>query len=227
MRQQKQLEQSAARRWLFGLPVGAWLLVCLVLEFTLLVLSTLSVGYSGTRAEAWLYNCNGTVIADTEYFDDNCGWLACHSCVRQHTFTERRTITVSGEMNGQILSPTQIEELIPRIEDAINDDRFDFGQQFPGKPGAIDIVYEHADPIHRILWWRIGVLIGLIAVVLWQLWLFTFWIRNFRADLRDFNRENAIANGICPCCRYDIRQLTGSRCPECGESIHGNQALSR
>ncbi len=208
------------------MPVGAWLLILVVLDLPLLVVSTARTHYIGGTEELWLYNCDDTREVDFEFNDDACGIIWCRSQLVQYTFTEQRRIYVEAYINGSFLPASDIIEMLPQIEAELDSGRYDFGEIRNIMPFTAEVEFDHADPIFRILWYRIISLVGFLIIASVQLWLLVTWIRNLHFDFRRARRKAALVDARCPCCNYDIRQLAEHRCPECGESWNENEVVS-
>lgn len=71
-------------------------------------------------------------------------------------------------------------------------------------------------------WCRLLVFVTFVAVPVVCLMLFLEALvesaRTDRSGRTDTRRRRLLRSGVCPACRYDIRNLPMHRCPECGEA---------
>lgn len=121
-----------------------------------------------------------------------------------------RRIRLSLTINGVPVDYDTAMLLLPELEVIARSKVGEFLYR-DGQTG--DFLFNHPDDPWRIVWWGLA----WDALVAFPLLVFLWLIGWQVAVLTEARRFKRLENGTCPRCRYDIRNLTEPRCPECGE----------
>lgn len=121
-----------------------------------------------------------------------------------------RRIRLSLTINGVPVDYDAAMLLLPELESIARSRVGEFLYR-DGRTG--DFLFNHPDDPWRIAWWGLA----WDALVAFPLLVFLWLIGWQVAVLKEAHRFKRLENGTCPRCRYDIRNLTEARCPECGE----------
>lgn len=187
------------QRWwhrdrLLGLPRWGWLVVAFAVTMTCGAVGAWESKHRPIMAFLVVLNGDGAIrFTAIHAGDDNsdlCGRIVCRAAWRDDGFVQRRSLHVEGEIDGMVLSRSDVMKHLPAIEKAIDDETFRFGH-FVGRdrPGY---TFAHATASPRIIWREV-----IVNVVLWLLlpvYVFVglWWVLSVRDAWRESRRSRSL-----------------------------------